>query len=194
MCKEETRINTVLIPLLAWIMLSVYLFWGPSFYTYFIQGQGRPSQRGIDISNFISRKNARGYIRELTPYQNKPDIYQINGWAFSKLTPKEPTDIYYTEIVVFNKSRNYVFRTEPIQRVDIVDNFSKLNLTIVNPGFSGLINKHALFWGKYCIAIKLTHTQKGTSQFILSNKVINKTLFGFDLVTDDEKLCKNLLD
>jgi hypothetical protein len=187
---QEQKIKTIFIPFLAWIVLLGYLFWGPNVYAYLIKKDGRPSQKNIQINAQIATiKEARGYINDLKSYKGQLDIYQFTGWAFPKLPNGEPTDIYETEIVVFDGSKNYIFKTELTARADIVDLFSDLGVTIINPGFSGLINKHAIDYGKYCIALKLSHKENKKTLLIITNKVLIKTPFMFEIDKNAEFPC-----
>ena len=184
----------LLAPIIAWLIVLSYLHFGPVIYTSLIRTDGRPSRFEIERVSIAYNKEAKGYLDQMTPYFDQPDIFEVIGWGFSKLTPEEPTDAYITHLLVFSDSRRYVFDTKPNQRTSINNTFKHLGLTIINPGFTGLINKHAIRNGAYCVGIVLTHPEKPTSQLILADKGLRKTPLRFALDDEMDLPCKDYLD
>ena len=193
MRRPKEKKKTILVPIIAWLIVLGYLVFGPVIHTYLLRREGRPSRYAIDLISIASKKEARGYLDRITPYLEQPDIFEVIGWGFSMMTPAEPTDVYITHLLVFSNARRYVFETQPNQRASINDTHKNLGLTIVNPGFTGLINKHAIRDGAYCVGIVLTHPENQTSQIILVDKVLRKAPFRFTLNDELDLPCKDYL-
>jgi hypothetical protein len=184
--------KTYLAPIIAWILLIIYLF-APRIHAYNIEKEGRPLSKNIDISETME-KNHWFFIDDFSNIDKKNNLYRLSGWAFSTATPDEPTNEYKTEIVLFSKTKNYVFESQPHKRNDVVDTFSYLEIEIIKPGFSGVINKFAINYGNFCVGLQLTHTEKNIREFFVTNKVLTYTPFTFELSDDTNSLCEVYLN
>jgi len=162
----------------------------PKIHANIVENEGKPLSKTIDILEISMEKNYRFFIDDFSIIDRKSNMYRLSGRAFSVATPDEPTNKYQTEIILFSKTKNYVFESQPVERNDVVDTFSNLEIEIIKPGFSGVINKFALSYGKFCIGLKLTHTGKNIQQFFVTNKVLTYTPFNFELSNDTNSLCE----
>ena len=61
------------------------------------------------------------------------------------------------------------------ERGDVVRFFEDLNLNIVDPGFTAVINRDLLPIGNYAVGILLTDTQDGSMEFVLTEHFIERT-------------------
>ena len=189
MIKKLKPYKTYLAPIIAWILLILYLS-APRIHANIVENEGKPLSRNIDISETAVEKNYRFFIDDFSNIDRKNNMYRLSGWAFSTATPDEPTNKYKTEIVLFSETINYVFESLPHERNDVVDTFSNLEIEIIKPGFSGVINKFAINYGKFCIGLQLTHTEKYIRQLFVTNKVLTYTPFTFELSEDTNSLCE----
>jgi hypothetical protein len=189
MIKILKPYKTYLAPIISWILLIIYLL-APRIHAYIVQNEGRPLSNNIDIPETTIEKNFWFFIDDFSIIDRENNLYRLSGWAFSTATPDEPTNKYKTEIILFSKTKNYVFESQPQGRNDIVDTFSDLQIEIIKPGFSCVINKFAINYGKYCVGLQLTHTEKNIRQFFVTNKVLTYTPFTFELSEDSNSLCE----
>ncbi len=104
--------------------------------------------------------------------EEQSDIFCLSGWAFLTIDPSEATDIYKTEVILFNSSKNYLIETIAKSRQDVVDHFSDLDIDISMPGFYACVDKTTLSNDNFCIALKLTNSIDNSNYFINTNKVL----------------------
>lgn len=194
--QKPNLYTTYLIPILAWMLLFFYLIFTPKIMAYSIEEDGLPIESNIAITDIALRKEYRYRIDGITKQSDNPKIYRIFGWAFVTTRPEEPTDLFETKIVLFTKSKNYVYITNPSARPGVQEAFKDLGLNIMNPGFSGYINKYALNYGKYCIGIKLTNQVDNTSLFILTNRIAKVTPIMYDISMDidEDQICNDIIN
>jgi hypothetical protein len=174
-----------------WGTAITFALIGPKLVTHIFQEEGQPTKVNIDIQKPADRKSYRHSIGQLSIFDESMNIYKINGWAFSMLTPAEPTDNYDTYFILFNESKNYLFKTRLHIRKDVVQHFEDLNIKLRNPGFDVLINHHFLESGRYCIALQLTHKENGNTQVIATERVVMSTPNKLILLDEKDNNCLN---
>lgn len=132
------------------------------------------------------------FVDGLSKIENQVDSYHLIGWAFSIRDQNQPTNIFETNIVLFDQSKSYVYEAKSTTRQDVVDAFKELGMEIVKPGYQATLFTDQLLDGDYCIGILLTNKQGETDQFIVSNKIISKNASTLELLEDDEDYCENV--
>ena len=120
------------------------------------------------------------------------DIFSLNGWVFLTNDPNEATDIYKTELVLFNSSKNYLFETKSKSRPDVIEHFIDLDINFRMPGFSAIIDKSVLSNDNYCIALKLKRTIDDSIYFINTNKVVVISEKDFQLLEERNPDCERI--
>jgi hypothetical protein len=149
--------------------------------------EGAPTQTNVRLPE-VSEQN-KYFIDALTRVEGQTNLYDLNGWAFSTENPNEPTNIFLTDIILFNETQNFVLNTLPNARGDVVDAFTDLGLDIVDPGYSARVNNTLIPPGDYCIGIRLTHLEGTSAQFINTLRVITIDENGMILEDGQQEIC-----
>jgi len=116
----------------------------------------------------------------------------LSGWAFSISNVNEPSDLYKTEIILFNETQNFVFESIPQWREDIVKAYG--GFLIRDTGFDVLINRNMIPFGRFCVGILLTNMENNNQYFIMTNYLVQNRVFKIDLLQTDYSYCESIYE
>ena len=171
----------------------MYLVAAPYFKSLRSNEIGAPVRSDIDLPLPSTNLEMVSGVADFVENESNDDMYEIKGWAFSRMTPDEFSDIYRTEVVLFSTARNYVFDTRETHRPELNEKFSDLELQLRNIGFQGLINQEVLRQDDYCVGILLTHLERGNSYFQATDQILSKGISAAQVNRDVDELCDGYL-
>ena len=172
------------------ILFAIFLIFSHWLFINYFERMGRPVKENIPI-NLSQGKFSYYGIDSLSLYDERNYLYNLTGWAFLISSTDESTDLYKTEIVLFDERRNFVFDVDPQWREDIAKAYT--DFLIRDTGFNVLINRNMIPLDRFCIGMLFTNTENSTQYFIITNRAVQNKLFRLDLL-EDESYCESLLE
>jgi len=187
---EKNNKNYFKFRLILAILIAMFLVFFHWLFINYFERMGRPLKENIPFDLPQGKFSYYG-IESVSLYGEKNYLYNLSGWAFSVSNITESTDLYRTEIVLLNETKNFVFDTIPQWREDVAKAYP--NFLISDTGFHVLINKSQIPLDRFCVGILHTSTENDTQHFILTNKAVQNKLFRLDLL-EEESYCESLLE
>jgi hypothetical protein len=145
-----------------------------------------------DITLNEPTREGKYSIDSIRILDEESNIFCLSGWAFLTINPSEISNIFKTEVVLVNSSKNYLLETIPKSRQDVIDYFSDLYTNIRMPGFSACIDKTAFFNDNFCIVLKLTNSKDNSNYFINTNKVVIISEEDIQLIDEINPECEEI--
>lgn len=162
------------------------------YYVRRFEKDGRPIQEDVEITGVPNLNQYRYYIESLALFDERNYIYNFSGWAFSTQNPNQPTDHYNTQIVLISEEDSFLFESSAVERDDVVQAFTDLDLEIRKPGFSVLINKHLLPRNEYCVGIVFVNSEGEMMQGTNTGQILIRDASTLALSQDNDLICKHM--
>ena len=159
--------------LLIWFLVVSFFLFGQSLVSGLVNREGKPVLRNIYLP--AESLQVRYHIDKFRQIDDNGHVFSVQGWAFTSESPERPSNGYSTQVVLVKGRQNMVMATTAEERGDVVRFFEDLNLNIVDPGFTAVINRDLLPIGNYAVGILLTDTQDGSMEFVLTEHFIERT-------------------
>lgn len=148
-----------------WVMMFAYIISAPRLHTNFFLSQGKPVAIRESIPTETEQIRLNVDALDLI-VQDRQEVYQLYGWAFSTLDPGLSPDRYEREILLISSSQKvYVFSIVTVSRPGVQEFFKDLNMNLTESGFSTLIAKDVLPIGEYRIGIVFRDPSTGQSYY-----------------------------
>ena len=159
-----------------------------------LEKDGRPIDMQFENIEVTNPSGYRSNIEALSRYDERNYIYNLSGWAFSLETSNQPTDQIETIIVLVSNKNKFYYESFGIERLDVEEAFKDLELNLVKPGFSVLINQQLLPADEYCIGILLRNPLTSAYQFINTNAELIREGWSLELAKENNKICESVFD
>jgi len=173
------------------IVIGLFLLFSHWIFVNYFERMGRPVKKIFPIDLSQGKFSHYG-IESLSLYKEKNYLYNLSGWAFSVSNITESTDLYRTEIVLFNETKNFFFDAIPQWREDVATAYT--NILIGDTGFHVLINKILVPLDSFCIGVLFSSKENNDQYFLITNWVVQNKLFKLDLVFQEDSYCESLYE
>lgn len=173
------------------ISIGIFLLFSHWIFINYFERMGRPVKENIPI-DLPQGKFSHYGIESLSLYNEKNYLYNLSGWAFSVSNITESTDLYKTEIVLFNERKKIIFSTIPQWRDDVANAYT--NILIGDTGFHVLINRILVPLDRFCIGILFSATENNDQYFLITNWVVQNKLIKLDLFLREDSYCESLYE
>lgn len=173
------------------ISIGIILLISHWIFINYCEKMGHPLKENTSI-DFSKGKYSHYGIDSLSLYNERNYLYNLSGWAFSISNVNESTNLYNTEIILYNETRNFVFGAIPQWREDIAEAFD--DFLISNTGFDVLINRNMIPLDRFCIGILLSNMENDIQYFINTNLVVQNKLLKLNLLGKDTIYCESVFE
>ena len=176
------------------ILAVLFFLLSHRYFVVNLEKDGRPIEIEIENLEVTNPNTYRFNIEALSRYDERNYIYNLSGWAFSLKTSNQSTNQIETFIALVSHKNEFYFGSFGIERPDVAEAYKDLELDIVKPGFSVLINQQLLPADEYCIGILLRNPLTSEYQFINTNSELIREGWSLELAKENNKICESVFD
>jgi len=159
-----------------------------------LEKDGRTIEEQVENLEVTNPNEYRFNVEALSRYDERNYIHNLSGWAFSLNPTNNSSNQIETFIVLASNKNEFYFETVSIERPDVIEAFIDLELDIIIPGFSTLINQQLLPKDEYCIGILLKNLTNSSFQFINTNHALLRKGRTLEFTKEDNSVCGRVFD